>query len=108
MADLVAHTALAGRSFEAGHFKMVAGCTDTADAGWVTIALSGDGTIDLLAIVGAAPGTGGKLTMRLAALRVDITWQRMPGEAARIAVERFNADYLWEWLVAKILIEAMP
>lgn len=106
MVNLVARTALTGRSFEAGGIAVAEGKTDPADMGLAHIEVSGTGTLDLLAIAGIAHGAEGALTTRLAALRVAVDWQRTPVETARIAVERFSADYLWHWLAAKARIEA--
>ena len=105
MVDLIAQAPLAGRTFEAGVFAMLAGKSDPA-TGLAHIEVSGAGTLDLLGIAGLAHGAEGELTTRLAALRVTIRWERAPGEAACIAVDRFSADYLWHWLVAKARIEA--
>ncbi|QXQ04980.1 hypothetical protein KX816_11830 [Sphingosinicellaceae bacterium] len=105
MADLVAHSALGGREFEVGVFAMMEGKLDPA-AGLAHIEVSGVGTLDLLGVAGITHGAEGELTTRLAALRVTIRWGRASGEAACIAVERFSADYLWHWLVAKARIEA--
>ncbi len=85
---------------------MTEGPPAPADAGLTHIDVSGLGTLGLLSITRMAPGLSGVLTTRLAALRVTVDWQRTPAETARIAVERFSADYLWHWLVAKARIEA--
>lgn len=105
MIELISHGALDGRALAAGTITMAAGHADATDAGLAHIEVSGNGTLDLLAIAGIARGSKGILTTRLAALRVTIAWQRAP-ETARIAVDRFSADYLWEWLAAKARIEA--
>ena len=107
MVDLVARTALGGRSQTFGAIAMReerAG-PNGAGSGVAVIIVSGNGTLDLLAIGPLTQGKEGKLTTRLAALRVQIAWQRSPAETARIVVDRFNADYLWEWLAHKIRIE---
>lgn len=107
MVDLVARTALGGRSQTFGAITMREGHAgpDEAGSGAAIIILAGNGTLDLLAIGPLALGGRGKLTTRLAALRVQIAWQRSPAETARIVVDRFSADYLWEWLAHKIRIE---
>lgn len=107
MVDLVARTALGGRSQTFGAIAMREGHAgpDEAGSGAAIIIVSGNGTLDLLAIGPLTQGKAGQVTTRLAALRVQIAWQRSPAETARIVVDRFSADYLWEWLAHKIRIE---
>ena len=107
MADLVARTALGGRSQSFGAIAMREGPAgaDEAASGLAFIELTGTGTLDLLAIGSLARGREGELVTRLSALRVRIGWRRRPVESARVAVDRFSADYLWEWLAHKARIE---
>lgn len=107
MVDLVARTALGGRSQTFGAIAMREGHMgpDEVGSGVAIIILSGSEILNLLAIGPLALGERGKLITRLAALRVQIAWRRHPAETARIVVDRFNADYLWEWLAHKIRIE---
>lgn len=107
MIDLVARTALGGRSQTFGAIAVSEGHAGPDEAGSSVsiIELSGNGTLDLLAIGPLARGGDGELVTRLAALRVQIMWNRSPVETVRIVVDRFNADYLWEWLAHKIRIE---
>lgn len=107
MVDLIARTALAGRAVTLGPIALSEGSAGPGDAdpGFAHIEVSGTGTLDLLGVGPLARGDEGKVVMRLAALRVRIAWRRLPTEGARIAVDRFSADYLWHWLTEKARIE---
>ena len=62
------------------------------------IEVAGDGALDLLGIGPIALDDQGTATTRLAGLRATILWRKAPQPWARIAIDRFSADYLWEWL----------
>lgn len=68
------------------------------------IEVSGEGALDLLGMGPIAVDGEGAATTRLAGLRATILWRKTPQPWARIAVDRFSADYLWEWLCDRAAI----
>jgi hypothetical protein len=68
------------------------------------IELSGQHIIDRIGLSALARENDGSLTTRLADLRVTVSYRRKPEEQVLLICDRFSADYLWEWLAARLAV----
>ncbi|WP_114952209.1 hypothetical protein [Sphingosinicella terrae] len=71
-------------------------------AGLAVIEAEGPDVLDAIGLSSLTAGIGGALTTRLADLRVTVEYRRGGRHWARFIVDRFSADYLWAWLVARL------
>jgi len=70
-------------------------------AAYAFVELTGPAVCDLLGIAPIVTSEQGAVTARVADLRVTVEYR--PGWA-RIAVERFSAEYLWMWLERRMAL----
>lgn len=80
------------------------GLARDATSGLVFIQVAGPGAADALGLSTLARGERGALTTRLADLRVTVSYRTQPHHNLLLIADRFSAQYLWEWLAAKIAV----
>ena len=65
------------------------------------IDVSGEAALDILGVSPLARQDSGVFTTRLAGLRSTAVYRRGAEQCVQLIVDRFSADYLWAWLIAK-------